>query len=56
VDPVKVTHKAEASGSGPLTPVMLRKVLEAMPDDAALNIRTGDSQREGLYWSVTATW
>lgn len=51
-----VQVSATASGDGQLTVKVLMETLRELPDDATIDIKTGDSQMDGAYWNLTAKW
>lgn len=44
------------SFQGVPTASALRSALSVIPDDARVKVLTEDSQREGAWWRVEATW
>lgn len=47
---------ASVNGQGNLTAAQLRTLLDDIPDDAVLKIRTDSDQRDGAFWSFEAKW
>lgn len=48
--------EASANGTGKLTAGELMHQLIGVPPEAAVHIKTGDSQMDGEYWSLKAEW